>query len=623
MHGVWRALQVQAFPACRPDRAHGQHVRGDRTAAAAMGRTYAIRPMPLREMVDRRRAQLVEMSEGVHLVVWMDNFNCLKYAPVPMSVNRSLDATAFCFLHVPAFQLFRGHATLSDLVLRAPGLADELVSSVGELEVYVQRITRYKPTRTDVRVPLDIRRVAVRSLPWQPCTLGPWRVGSGIGLLHGLKWLRGLPALTAPRPDVPLLVDSDIYHRIQKMLYSHSYLRWDCDWWLRRHPLIWGVWHSYKHCCYSVFRAFMPHFGYLSQELEPASVPRLRCRPQLVYIERMIMALLLQPSEVLDQLRHAAVLTAANADRRPTDVVLRSSAKACESLVVLLTVYVPAVYHLGFMVREATWAGRTRGTGKLSRKTLLYSTVVLLGLRQAKAIPYDIYVNAHVPALLAEQPIIGTVVGAAHSEESCEAMLSRFAKHWGEHPSATTVEMVSDLFATLPHVSVTVADRANNVPQALVDSVGDLLPGLATSLILNDRPWHVYRPRVVYVLPVSPLTSTTRWPAPRLGITLAEAQDVVGSALGNAVSSAVITPQMEAWLDKHILRRTTAACTAQLRILGALLPTERHLGQVRAPPRPVYGPEEGPAEYSGDEAYGSDEIVDEDLVDLTQVSDEE
>ena len=68
-----------------------------------MGRVQNIRPSPLAVLCQQRRAALVEMTTGVHVVVWLDNFNCLKYAPVPESSNRSLEAMAICLLHDTQF----------------------------------------------------------------------------------------------------------------------------------------------------------------------------------------------------------------------------------------------------------------------------------------------------------------------------------------------------------------------------------------------------------------------------------------------------------------------------------------------------------------------------------------
>ena len=64
--------------------------------------------------------------------------------------------------------------------------------------------------------------------------------------------------------------------------------------------------------------------------------------------------------------------------------------------------------------------------GTLSGKVLLYATVRLRALARGWS---DIYVHTQIPALLAEQPFNGYIVGAAHAQESCEALLSWFARH--------------------------------------------------------------------------------------------------------------------------------------------------------------------------------------------------
>ena len=153
---------------------------------------------------------------------------------------------------------------------------------------------------------------------------------------------------------------------------------------------------------------------------------------------------------------------------------------------------------------------------------------------------YNIYSNAQIPALIAEQPVTATIVCAANNKESCEALLSRFAAHWSGHPSATTVSQGSDLFVMLPVVSRTVPDGCNTVAASLVASVGNLLSDLAVGLIKNDRHWHFMRSKAIYVRPSGPTPTSKRWPVLALGLSPAASEKMVVDTVTNLVSTAMI-----------------------------------------------------------------------------------
>jgi len=538
------------------------------------------------------------MSEGVHVVAWVDNFNKLKYAPDPQAHTRNLDATAVAFLHVPHFCKFSGHVTLSNLIIRMVPNAEMLSKASDDLMRHIKDQVVQVPSREDLRIPLDIRRYAVRSLPWKPVTLGPWRIGGGIGLLHCLDYLRGLQPLVAPR-DMPLLVDMDIFHRLQKLLYSNTFNRWDMAAYLGRHPLIWGVWHSYKHCVMSVYQVFLPIFGYIVTNLDTDCGGRASLRPKLIFVERLMLGLYLQPQLVRQQLHATVAEMSARAEESPTPARCQA-ARAIESLHSLMATYVPTLFLLGYLVRQCTWAGRDSGSGVLHRKVLLYSTALLQGLRHAKTRNFDPYVNAQIPAMLAAVPTADTLAAAGHSEESCEAMLSRFAAHWANHPSATTCEAVADLFVTLPDVSETVADRRNTVRQELVDEIGNLIPKLGCSLILNDISWHFYRSATPAVHRSAPFTLTTRFPKPTLRMTVLEAHKASMDCMVNLVGDACCDPDMEVWLDANVPIRRPDVQAQRVKLMQTVLPTNTHVGRV------VHKPDRAAAAEDSD-------VVDEDV----------
>ena len=71
-------------------------------------------------------------------------------------------------------------------------------------------------------------------------------------MLHVLVYLKQIHDIVKPL-DLPILVDIDIFHSCQKLLYSSTYNAWDVQAWLRPHPLLFGLWHAYKHCVVQVY----------------------------------------------------------------------------------------------------------------------------------------------------------------------------------------------------------------------------------------------------------------------------------------------------------------------------------------------------------------------------------
>ena len=125
-------------------------------------------------------------------------------------------------------------------------------------------------------------------------------------------------------------------------------------------------------------------------------------------------------------------------------------------------------------------------------------------------------------------------------------------RHWANHPSASTCDAVADLFVTLPDVSETVADRRNTVRQELVDKIGNLIPKLGCSLILNDISWHFYRSAMPAVLRTVPVTLTTWFPRPTLRMSVQKAHKASVDCMVNLVGDARCNPDMEIWLDANV-----------------------------------------------------------------------
>ena len=73
-----------------------------------------------------------------------------------------------------------------------------------------------------IRCPLDMRRMGVTSVQWQPFLLSPKETGRQDDLVCLLKLMSELQQRT--ERVFPFVVDEQIHYRIMKLLYSTSYI---------------------------------------------------------------------------------------------------------------------------------------------------------------------------------------------------------------------------------------------------------------------------------------------------------------------------------------------------------------------------------------------------------------
>ena len=57
---------------------------------------------------------------------------------------------------------------------------------------------------------------------------------------------------------VPMLLDINLHNRVTKLMVSHTYAEWDLAAWLGDTPLLFGIWHAYKHTLEVTWKVFFP-----------------------------------------------------------------------------------------------------------------------------------------------------------------------------------------------------------------------------------------------------------------------------------------------------------------------------------------------------------------------------
>ena len=205
----------------------------------------------------------------------------------------------------PYLPPFPGYAPLSTLSASCAVIARALLDfDAGRLRDQVTRVRANGPlSAEDFRVPLDVPRRGVRSLPWRPLLLADHVVSGQVGMLEVLADLRAtvLPAL-APGAPLPTLVDTNIWYRTMKLVYGREAQRWDVARALARMPPLYAVWHPYKQLVHQVYLRFLPLLHYLKDGTIEVG-RRWRTYPELQTLERWLAGLLLLPADRLARLR--------------------------------------------------------------------------------------------------------------------------------------------------------------------------------------------------------------------------------------------------------------------------------------------------------------------------------
>jgi hypothetical protein len=245
----------------------------------------------------------------------MDNWYRESYSTEPDDQVRSLNVTVIALLPMVPFDSsdtraalrsaqfpeWPGHVQLGLLVTRVDSVAAEVCRMMAGLQQVARQMLRSWPTRDQVRVPLDVVRPAVRSLPWHPWMLSEFTVSSNHELLRVLESAQALQSRS--RLVMPLLVDENIHYRLLRLLYGRGFVQYDVHQHLARMPLLFGIWHPYKHTLTVLYRAFFPLLALLELTEDAPTTGDLVLTRKVLFMEKMFGALLLCVPSILPRLQ--------------------------------------------------------------------------------------------------------------------------------------------------------------------------------------------------------------------------------------------------------------------------------------------------------------------------------
>jgi hypothetical protein len=198
------------------------------------------------------------LTGGGPVLLWADNYNKRRYARNPNEErDRTVNGTAACVLG----GMLRGAPPSSWAFVKTMFLA-RIGAAVCTTTLHrcftddIKTTLLSGLTFDDVRVPCDLRRYGVRSLPWRPFDIVNTNIGSTTGLCSVLEHI--LAAQRTVQEDILLLGDINVFYRVVKFVYSRDTQHFNLRAALAGVTPCFGVWHAYAHCVKRVHQVFLP-----------------------------------------------------------------------------------------------------------------------------------------------------------------------------------------------------------------------------------------------------------------------------------------------------------------------------------------------------------------------------
>ena len=529
----------------------------------------------LRETATQASTDLLRTTQDKQLILWLDNLYWQRYGTTPGEENLSQNVSAMAVLVLDdvstlqvatrsvRFPTFPGHLGVTDVVNRMNEVVSQLRTADTQLRAAVVSLNALRIERHQLRVPLDLQRPQRQRMQWRPWNLAQQQVSSNPDLLSLL--LDVCDVQKHSRHVLPLLVDENIHYRILRLMYSSSLRRWDVAHVLRKVPVVFGVWHAYKHTLLVVHRAFFPVLAQLENTGALVAGGRVCAKRRVLFLEKLFAVLVLLRDDLEGPVM--AELTVAEQDTRDHEQLRRDDDESLaitsrlrvrlgilRALHQLLTFWAPALLRLGYLVRQCTWEGRPGGpvTGRTAHQLLCQCLLLQAHLLEdwdAKAE----YTRTMAVALLTWHPWLMDRPGCMFVEESGEALLSRFMASVRHNHHLWGFDSAWRLFITLNASSREAPATRGGVRQDLLVLMGERLRGLIASD--GELPY----PEIT-----SPGTGNGHWLArfpptysfpesfPSTGLRGDQLLRLLQSALSTLCTGPLQQRTMQDWLDDHV-----------------------------------------------------------------------
>jgi hypothetical protein len=401
---------------------------------------------PLKEAAEQCFSTLWADMATRSYVIWMDNWYKARFLNCPVDKNKSLDVSVLAALpYVETRTRWIGHPSLEAAVHRIAIVVQNICVSQHSLRMTLADFLMLPVVAdTSIRAPLDVCRPARRTLQWRPLMISNSRTGTKIELVELLKMLCQVQGHIGR--IMPLLSDSNIHYQLLKLMHSKYLQEYDFGKYIEKIPLIYGVWHAYKNVVLMFFRRWLPILVHIMNSVVEPNM-KVYCWPKLITVEKLVAALWVHSFSLRSALREKIALYKWRT--RPHPELTADGLRWMEALQVMLEEYVPALFCIGTLVRNCHWDGRALGSASNAKQVLLRCTV--LQLKMAMGFEHRIdYIRTTTAALLHWSTWHDDGQGILHSEEVCEAMLSRLSSMCRQHPQMWSKEGAEILYQSLP-----------------------------------------------------------------------------------------------------------------------------------------------------------------------------
>ena len=623
---LWRVMSLRCVPRSEqcyvPDLSLG---RKSRRLLSSTGVTSS-RPPNVADEAAKAAEDLWAGCYGQQVCMWIDNWYRKQYTVDPLNQDKSLSLVVTAILHVPIHPMYPGHLTRPQLVGNLDTRRMTLLSTRPLLLQAMRHLTSSPVERTFIRVPLDVVRHDAISPQWRPFYTSDNPPGTHSELLKVLEMCSTVQQHTTH--SMPLCVDMKIHGAVLKMLYSPSYERWDMHRFLRAMPLMYGIWHPYKHCLTLIYRRF---YGLLMllERPELKFGDKVPTRFKVAHMERTIASLLLLPNDVKNRLEIRRAMLMVHSERPYTAAVQRGI-EQLTALRTLINEYVPAIFMCGHYVRWCHWDGLSLDSGSTAFDALGFAFHIMLPLVSPHQNKVE-YIRSLCAAMLSWQPWHHGAASACFGEEMCEAMLAKVSLRCKSHSYLTGVENTLHLFLTTTLTSQRKHKLASNIPEKMAAGIRNNCLALIRTAGDDTLPlckWTVGKS----VIAVDPKTDCD---SEGLGFPLGPtsfdwAAIVYAACFRNSAKHlfgpSKVSDEMRVWLDANVPLRVRPAQIEnqeQRILLEQLLPQPRPQPQPKPKPKARFIGPVRPAAPAPEYNYISDDEADVAVPDIVNLVDED
>ena len=444
---LWRCHYQMACPRSKVTGGPVLDVSG--SARKVLARTGLVRyhKTPVKEVATKAFSDLWGGMQGANTVMWLDNWYYQRWLKCPGKPDASLDVSAMAILHIRGGYgvQWTGHIQLQGVFQHFDVLCDDVAIAQQNIYSGVLRLGSLNGVSPkSIRAPLDVARGPRSTVQWRPFMMSESRTGTKRELLDLLAMLKQVQQHT--QEPLPLLIDSNIYYQIVKLMHCKYLDQYDFGAWMRNLPMIYGVWHPYKHVCNVFFRRWLPLLAHLMHNAVDEETV-IYSHPKLIVIEKLVATIFVHGYELRRYLREKIMVYEHRA--QPHTLTTVRGLKMLHALRLMISEYVPAIFQIGCLVRNCHWDG-TDATTAHNAKAVLHRCMVLM-LRMSDGHEHQVdYIRTINMAMLHWTEWHDASAGELHSEEICEAMLSRLSSAVRSHPNMHTLHDIQNLFLGLP-----------------------------------------------------------------------------------------------------------------------------------------------------------------------------